>query len=169
MSALISLKATTRRGCFSQISWGSSEGHVTGSHSQDIYPPAVMVLWKIAQELTEIVHFQKTDYQDIFDKSLLEHHNVDEWQHRSLDPSDNCHQSIPNTSLKGMTVSTILFGDYLFISTKKRFPATQIAARAQVEQMKHKIASNQAASWPDSHEKGWETKAPHNHQLFSFP
>lgn len=35
--------------------------------------------------------------------------------------------------------------------------------------MQHKIASIQAASWPDSHEKGWETKAPHNHHLLSFP
>lgn len=35
--------------------------------------------------------------------------------------------------------------------------------------MQRKIASIQAASWPDSHEKGWETKAPHNHHLLSFP
>lgn len=32
-----------------------------------------------------------------------------------------------------------------------------------------KIASIQSASWPDSHEKGSETKAPHNHHLLSFP
>lgn len=35
--------------------------------------------------------------------------------------------------------------------------------------MQRKIASIQAASLPDSHEKGWETKAPHNHHLLSFP
>lgn len=31
-----------------------------------------------------------------------------------------------------------------------------------------KIASIQTASWPDSHERASETKAPHNHHLLSF-
>lgn len=31
-----------------------------------------------------------------------------------------------------------------------------------------KIALNETASWPDSHEKGSETKAPYNHHLLPF-
>lgn len=38
----------------------------------------------------------------------------------------------------------------------------------QDNNFQHKIASIQTGSWPDSHEKGSETKAPHNHHLLSF-
>lgn len=47
-------------------------GHVAGSHVQDIYPPAVQVLWKSADDLTEIVHFQKTPITKTFLKNHSE-------------------------------------------------------------------------------------------------
>lgn len=59
-------------------------GHVAGSRFQDIYPPAAQALCTSAQHLTEIVLFQKTVIAFffllflLFEKSLLEHHNVDE-------------------------------------------------------------------------------------------
>lgn len=75
-----------------------------------------------------------------------------------------------NTSKKnkGMTPSTIVLG--IICSSAPITPPcrSKRCTRAQVEQMQRKIASIQAASWHDSHEKGWKTKAPHNHHFLSF-
>lgn len=51
-------------------------------------------------------------------------------------------------------------------SVKERTPRLQHRQLPQVNNFRLKIASIQTASWSDSHERGSETKAPHNHHLF---
>lgn len=53
-------------------------------------------------------------------------------------------------------------------SVKMRTLHLQHRQLLQDNNFQHKIASIQTGSWPDSHENGSETKAPHNHHLLSF-